>query len=180
MTPLESFHQDWLHWSRFIPWQKDFPRSRSIQGLKDSPGVHLSWDESRAEWLQDRMTLGQNDSMTEWLPWSRSTRTDSPTVVLSHDRRTPLESFHKHWMTPLESFYPRTEWLPWSRSTPGQNVSPGVVPSQDRMTPLVSFHQDWLPWSRSIPWQKESPGVVPSQDWRNPLESFHPRTKGLP
>ena len=55
-TPLESFHQDWLHWSRFIPWQKDFPSSRSIQGLKDSSGVHLSWDESRTEWLHDRMT----------------------------------------------------------------------------------------------------------------------------
>ena len=45
---------------------------------------------------------------------------DSPGVVLSQGRRTPLESF-----------YPMTEGLPWSRSIPGQKDSPGVVLSQD-------------------------------------------------
>ena len=54
---------------------------------------------------------------------------DSPGVVLSQDR-----------MTPLESFYPRTEWLPWSRSIPGLKDSHGVILSQDRMTPLESFY----------------------------------------
>ena len=76
--------------------------------------------------------------------WSRSIpgQNDSPGVVLSQDRKTPLESF-----------YPRTEGLTWSRSIPGQNDSPGVVPSPDRMTPLESFHPrtEGLPWNRSIP-----------------------------
>ena len=64
-------------------------------------------------------------------PWSRSIpgQNDSPRVVLSQDRRTPLESF-----------YPWTESLPLNRSIPGQKDSPGVVLSQDRMTPLESFY----------------------------------------
>ena len=54
--------------------------------------------------------------------WSRSIpgQNDYPGVVLSQDRKTPLESY-----------YPRTEGLLWSRSIAGQKDSPGVVPSQD-------------------------------------------------
>ena len=54
---------------------------------------------------------------------------DSPGVVLSQDR-----------MTPVESFYPRTQLLDWSHSIPGQNDSPGVVLSQDRMPPMESIN----------------------------------------
>ena len=54
---------------------------------------------------------------------------DSPGVVLSQDR-----------MSPLASFYSRTVGLPWSRSISGLNDSPGVVLSQDRMTPLELFY----------------------------------------
>ena len=49
---------------------------------------------------------------TEGLPWSRSipVKKDSPVIVLSQDRITPLESFHpRKKMTPTESFLPRTE-----------------------------------------------------------------------
>ena len=54
---------------------------------------------------------------------------DSPGVVLSQDR-----------MSPLGSFYPRTVGLLWSCSILGQNESPGVVLSQDRMTHLEAFY----------------------------------------
>ena len=54
---------------------------------------------------------------------------DSPGVVLSQDR-----------MTPMESFYLRTQRLARSRYIQGQNDSPGVVLSQDRMTTLESFY----------------------------------------
>ena len=54
----------------------------------------------------------------EGLPLSRSIRgqKDSPGVVLSQDRLTPLESF----------FSTRTEGLRWSLSIPGQKDSDGV------------------------------------------------------
>ena len=54
---------------------------------------------------------------------------DSPGVVLSQDR-----------MTPLGSFYPRTVGLLWSCSILVQNDSCGVVLCQDGMTPLESFY----------------------------------------
>ena len=54
---------------------------------------------------------------------------DSPGVVLSQDR-----------MTPLGSFYPRTVGLLWSCSILGQNDSPEVVLSQDRMTHVELFY----------------------------------------
>ena len=53
---------------------------------------------------------------------------DSPGVILSQDR-----------MSPMASLYPRTEGLHWSRFIPGKNDSAGVVLTQDRMTPLESF-----------------------------------------
>ena len=117
---------------------------------------------------------------TEGLPSSRSIpgQNDYPTVVLSQERMTTLDSFYP-WTencpgvvlsqdvqkdspgavlsqdrtTLLESFHPRTEGLHSSSSIPGQNDYPTVVLSQDRMTPLESFHlrTEWLTWSRSIP-----------------------------
>ena len=54
---------------------------------------------------------------------------DSPGVVLSQDR-----------MSPMGSFYPSTVGLLWSCSILGQNDSPGVVLSQDRMTHLEAFY----------------------------------------
>ena len=54
---------------------------------------------------------------------------DSPGVVLSQDR-----------MTPLGSLYPRTVGLFWSCSILGQNDSPGIVLSQERMTHVEAFY----------------------------------------
>ena len=141
---------------------------------------------------------------TEFFPWSCSNpgQKDSPGVVLSQDRMTPLESLTEDRMTPLESISPGMERLPFSSSIPGLNDSPGVIPSQDKMTPLESFHHrtEWsryiqgqndfpgFPWIHSIPGQKyspgvvsqalnDSPGVVVSLDRMTLLDSFHPRTE---
>ena len=81
----------------------------------------------------------------EGLPWSRSIpgQDDSPGIVLSQDRRTPLSFgviLSQDKMTPMESFFSRTEGHPLSRSIPGLNDSSGVVLSQDRKTPLESYY----------------------------------------
>ena len=104
-------------------------------------------------------------------------RKDSPGVVPSQDRGTPLESFHHPGQNRLPwSRYP----LPWSRSQ--DRMTEGVVATQDRRTPMESFQPriEGLPWSRSILGLNDSPGVVLSQDRMTPLQSFYPRKEGLP
>ena len=121
MTPLQSFYAriERLPWSRSILGQNDtpgvvlsqdrrtplesfYPRieglpwSRSILGLNDSPGVVQSQDSMTT---LDRMTL-----LESFCPGMKRLK-DYPRVVLSQDRRTPLESFHQ-------------DRLPWSRSIP--------------------------------------------------------------
>ena len=69
--------------------------SHSVLGRNDSRGVILSWDGTTPG---ESFCPGMEQHQNSHLYWDGTTPEESfyPGVVLSQDRKTPLESFHKH------------------------------------------------------------------------------------
>ena len=79
---------------------------------------------------------------TERLPWSLCIQAfkDSPGVVPSQDRMTPLGSFYARTEGLRRICFTSTECLPRSCSIVGRNDYPGVLLSWKGMTPQERFH----------------------------------------
>ena len=157
-------------------------------GMEQLQGSHsvLGWNGSRESLHSRTEGLQGSHSVLGW--------NNSRGVILSWDRRTPVELFRPR-MEQLQgkSFCPGTERFHRSHYNPGQKDSRvghcvlrwinsrGVILSWDRTTKGESFcpGMERLQRSHSVLGWNDYRGVLLSWDGTTLWESFYPRTDGL-